>query len=283
VSSHSVKRRSVARPATATRVRPTAKTSVVATARPAQSKRPQSVSIPATPASPHVTTTMTVALAETDGSLVSKADIIRQKALAQRDRFLDSLESVQGKDHDAKSRPRWFKMMTWFLVLMPLYSVAIYGIGYLYFHANENVDLQTSFLVTPITRSGNVLVPDQNGAFLQTGTGTQQKLNLINQFPDRSLQPPTSAQVVLKSADLRYVLVRDAQLYMPDEYPVYRIQDGKNDVLMNVTATRLNVPGVAVVAITMPNGQAWAPGEYMIDIPIPDDEGDTYSFFTIQT
>ncbi len=46
--------------------------------------------------------------------------------------MLASLYSVQGEDHDAKKRPRWFKIATWGLVLTLAFSILIYVVGFFY-------------------------------------------------------------------------------------------------------------------------------------------------------
>ncbi len=213
-----------------------------------------------------------------------RAASLRERARLQHERFLQSIESVQAPRNETKPKPRWYKIATWLVMLMPAYAIGIYVIGFFILGspAAQNTGLAKSFAITPTATVGDVLVPNTEGIFLQASAGNQQGLAVINDFPSRSLQPPQSAQVTLKSGQLRYMLIREAQVDVPTDYRVFRIKDGSPDVPMTVDAQRVHVPGIALVSIGMPKGQVWPAGEYMVVIPEAGlDDEDSYCFFTV--
>lgn len=214
-------------------------------------------------------------------SIVGK-EVVEKKSMALR--FADSLASVQGERHDAKHLPRWFKIATWCLVLLPAFSIVIYIVGFFYFLPAENsgVGINQSLSVTATATLGDVLIPDQEGVFLQRGTSSQQTLSLILQYNSRSLQPPVSAQVTTSPTDLRYVLIRQAQVETPENYLVYRISDTVPDQLFQVASKRVPYPRIALIALSMPDGKPWPAGHYMIVVPESGlDSADYWVFFTV--
>jgi len=78
-------------------------------------------------------------------------------------------------------------------------------------------------------------------------------------------------------------LVRQAQVSLPNEYHVFSVEDGKADVPVTVVNKRVPAPRLAIMSITLPNNEAWAPGTYMLVVPgaglAPDD---TWVFFYVQ-
>jgi len=212
-----------------------------------------------------------------------KAAALREKARTQHERFIKSLESVQAPRSNDKPRPRWFKIVTWLILLMPAYAIVIYLIGFFILGLPaQNIGLAKSFAITPTATVGDVLVPNTEGIFLQASSGSQQGLALINEFPSRSIQPPQSAQVTLKPIQLKYLLIREAQVDWPPDYQVFRIKDNTPDVPVTIATQRVHVPGIALVSIGMPKGQAWPAGEYMIVVPEAGlDDEDSFCFFTV--
>ncbi len=198
---------------------------------------------------------------------------------------VDSLASVQGQHHDAHQRPRWFKIATWLLVLMPAFSIGIYIIGFFYFlpFEQKGIGLNASFNVTPIAQLQGVLIPDQEGVFLQHGTTTQQGLDLILQYNSTSLQPPVSAQVVLAPSQLHYILIRQAQVETADNYQVFRLFPNKPNQPVPVVGVRVPYPRIALIALSMPSGQNWVDGQYMVVVPESGlDSADYWVYFTIK-
>jgi hypothetical protein len=286
VSSRPVKRRTVTRPTTSRRPPSPAKAVATRTSSPRVVKPKPAISTPSPVAVPSTPATGATALAIADPpklTIGDRAAVLREKARAQHERFIKSIESVQAPSSNTKPRPRWFKIATWLIMLMPAYAIVIYVIGFFILGLPaQNIGLAKSFAITPTATVGNVLVPNTEGIFLQASAGSQQGLALINDFPSRSIQPPQSAQVTLKPGQLRYILIREAQVDIPGDYRVFRIKDGSPDVPVTVSAQRVHVPGIALVSIGMPNGQAWPAGEYMIIIPEAGlDDEDSFSFFTV--
>ncbi len=198
---------------------------------------------------------------------------------------VDSLASVQGQHHDAHQRPRWFKIATWLLVLMPAFSIGIYIIGFFYFlpFEQKGIGLNASFNITPMAQLQGVLIPDQEGVFLQHGTTTQQGLDLILQYNSTSLQPPVSAQVVLAPSQLHYILIRQAQVETADNYQVFRLFPNKPNQPVPVVGVRVPYPRIALIALSMPTGQTWADGQYMVVVPESGlDSADYWVYFTIK-
>lgn len=205
------------------------------------------------------------------------------KAPSRLGRALDNIASVQAPPDPHKPRPRWFTIGTWLVMLMPVYSILIIIIGFLYFLPAElkGVGLNASLGDTPTATVNNVLVPDQEGVFLQHATAGKVVLDQILQFNSTSLQPPQNQQMVLAPTDLRYIVIRQAQVETPDNYIVTRIDHNLNQSI-TVTGQRLPTPGLAVIALSLPNGQAWAPGSYEITVPESGlDSNDYWCFFTI--
>jgi hypothetical protein len=180
-------------------------------------------------------------------------------------------------------RPRSLlsKGFTWFLILLPVVSIGIYGIGYFYFAAQGNVGVNAYLLGNVQQVVGDISVPDHEGVFLQTGSNPKQPVKEILQYNDRSLQPPESSQVVLSPDDLRYILIRQGAVNNPGAYKVYSIQDGHADLAILVEAQHVDVPGIALIAIAGQGGKPWAPGHYMILVPDMD-SGDYWCFFTVK-
>ncbi len=204
------------------------------------------------------------------------------RAVAQ---VVDSLASVQGQHHDAHQRPRWFKIATWLLVLMPAFSIGIYIIGFFYFlpFEQKGIGLNASFNVTPMAQLQGVLIPDQEGVFLQHGTTTQQGLDLILQYNSTALQPPVSAQVVLAPSQLHYILIRQAQVETANNYQVFRLFPNKPNQPVPVVGVRVPYPRIALIALSMPTGQTWADGQYMVVVPESGlDSADYWVYFTIK-
>jgi hypothetical protein len=179
--------------------------------------------------------------------------------------------------------PRWKKIMMWAVMLMPVYAILIYIVGAFYFLPFElkGVGLNKAFSTHSQEAIGPIAVPDQEGVFLQTSTNPHADLSMIMQYNDRSLQPPTNEQLVLKPTGLQYILVRQAQVFEPSSYIVYSMHPN-GYVLMHLTGQRVKSPGYAVVALSMPNGKPWPAGSYAIDVPEAGlDDGDFWCYFTI--
>jgi hypothetical protein len=221
-------------------------------------------------------------------SLLAK---VRAK-LAQPERLMASIASVQEPPKVPASQwPRWRKILLWAVMLMPVYAIVIYIIGALYFLPAEmkGVGIAKSLPVNVIKMVGGVAVPDvnsipdKNGVFLQASTDyTHQTIPMIDQFNDRGLQPPTNEQMTVKANQLHYVLITQLQVSLPGDYHIYRIDSHGVDVPVNIAAARVNVPGIAEMAITMPSGQTWQPGSYVLSLPQAGLDDETYySFFTL--
>ncbi len=216
-----------------------------------------------------------------DGIAAKAKQIVQDRANG----MLDSLLSVQGEDHDAKKRPRWFKIATWGLVLTPAFSILIYVVGFFYLLPAEvhGVGLNKSLAATPTVIANGFAVPDQEGVFIQRTAGGRNYLDQILQYNSRTLQPPISAQYSIAPTNFHALLIREAQLETPDQYVVYKISDGHQDVPVHVVGQRLHLPMLAVIALTMGSGQSWAPGDYMIDVPESGlDSADYWAFFQVQ-
>lgn len=200
--------------------------------------------------------------------------------------MMDDLEAVSLPPPTVRQKqkwPRWKKILMWVVMLMPLYAIIIYIVGAFYFLPFEmkGVGLNKAFSTHSLEAIGPIAVPDQEGVFLQTSTNPHADLSMIMQYNDKSLQPPTSAQLVLKPTGLQYILVRQAQVFEPSNYIVYSMQP-KGYVRMDLTGQRVKSPGIAVVALSMPNGKPWPAGSYAIDVPEAGlDDGDFWCYFTI--
>ncbi len=203
------------------------------------------------------------------------------------ERFLASIESVQEPRPSGKRKPwpLWRKVALWAVMLMPLYAIIIYIIGAFYFLPYElkGVGVNKSLPSHVQSVVGDISVPDQEGVFLQTSADPHATLDQILQYNDRGLQPPLNAQMVLKPTGLRYILIRQAQVSLPGDYQVFRIGPKGTDVpFTSVTAQRVKSPGIALIAISMPNHAPWPAGSYVIYVPESGlDDGTFYCFFTI--
>lgn len=206
-------------------------------------------------------------------------------------RVMESIESVQGAPkRPASTWPRWRKILLWVVMLMPVYAIIIYLVGAVYFLPAElsGVGLAKSLPVNTLKMVGNIAVPDvntisdKNGVFLQTTTDPKQQLPMIMQFNDRSLQPPANQQFSIKASQLKYLLITQLQVSLPQDYLVYRVGQGA-DRPVTVHTVKVPVPGIAEMAISMPNGGAWQPGQYMLTLPQAGLDDETYyCFFTLQ-
>ena len=200
------------------------------------------------------------------------------------ERLMASIQSVQ--EPKQVPWPRWRKILTWAVMLMPVYAILIYVIGAFYFLPAElsGVGLAKSLPVNTIKMVGNIAVPDvnsladKNGVFLQSSTDPHQILPMIMQFNDRTLQPPVSAQMSMPASQLHYVLVTQLQVSLPDEYRIYRIGHGA-DRTVTVHTVRVPIPGIAEMAIAMPNNAAWPAGDYMLTLPQAGLDDETYYCF----
>ena len=200
------------------------------------------------------------------------------------ERLMASIQSVQEPKH--APWPRWRKILTWAIMLMPVYAILIYVVGAFYFLPAElnGVGLAKSLPVRIIHMVGNIAVPDvnsladKNGVFLQSSIDPHQNLPLIMQFNDRTLQPPVSAQMSLQASQLKYVLVTQLQVSLPQDYQIYRIGQGA-DRVVNVHTIKVPIAGIPEMAIAMPNNAAWQPGDYMITLPQAGLDDETYYCF----
>lgn|GEM_PF-3400881 len=286
-SSHSSKRRVVSRHTTTIVGQARGNTAAASPARvvpTGQRAQPAKVVAVAAPPAPSVTS----AIEMPDTSISATTAEWRAKARRTRTRFLSSLDSVQAPKQQkiTSPKPRWLQYATWAVMLMPVYAILIYVFGFFYFlpATVKGTGVQTSFLVTPITTVGNVLVPDQGGEFLQTGTSSKQILSLIQEYPSRTLQPPPEAQMQVSASSLTTILIRQAQVSDPGTYLLYDIKDGSADKLVSVVATHVSVPRIALISLSMPDGKPWVPGHYMISVPESGLDANTlYCFFTITT
>ncbi len=198
------------------------------------------------------------------------------------DRLMSSLQSIQrpGSGHPW---PRWRKIATWLVMMMPAYAIVIYVIGFFYFLPAElkGVGINGSLPANSLMVVNGMRVPDHEGIFAQTDIKGKVTINEVDQFNSRALTPPVQDQLVLTSAQLQYVLVRQAQVDVPQAYQIFRIGNGPDQLVATVNV-HVPAPGLAVIALSMPKGQAWASGSYMIVVPESGlDEGQFWSFFTI--
>jgi hypothetical protein len=194
-------------------------------------------------------------------------------------RFLDSIASVQKPS--ARPWPRWFVVVTWLLILMPVYAIIIYGVGFLYFWG-QNPNTASSLPDNALMTVSGVLVPDHEGVFLQTTLTGKPALGEIDQYNSNALQPPEKDQVVLAPSQLQYIIVRQAQVDRPQNYQVFNLTvNGEKPVSTN--NFHVTAPGYAVVAIAMPKGQTWTPGSYMVVVPEAGlDIEDLWCYFTVK-
>ncbi len=198
--------------------------------------------------------------------------------------LMESVQSVQeAPSGDRKPWPMWRKVLLWVVMLMPLYAIAIYFIGGIFLvHAGLNgISVNKSFQTKVLSVVNGVSVPDQEGVFLQTGADPKQPLDLIMPYNDRALKPPLNQQYTTTGDNLRYLLVRQAQVSLPKEYQVFQIDDKDIDHLVRgVVSQRVPSPRIALISLAMPDGKPWAPGSYVLVTPDLDD-GTYYYFFTI--
>lgn len=198
--------------------------------------------------------------------------------------FMRSVGSVQAPSEPRSKPPsRAYKIGLWLVMLMPVYAIIIYIVGFFILlpAAVQNVGVSKSLPANVKSVAGQIAVPDHNGVFLQTSLDPHQQVAELQQFNDSGLQPPRDQQIVLAPTGLQYILVQDAQVSQPSDYKVYLI--GKNgETLIPTQGVRVPAPKIAEMAISMPKGQTWAPGSYMLDYLIagmaPED---AYCFFTI--
>ncbi|MBA3826163.1 MAG: hypothetical protein H0X24_19970 [Ktedonobacterales bacterium] len=204
-------------------------------------------------------------------------------APSRMSKMLASVQSVQAASDESKPWPRWRKIALWAVMLMPIYAILIYLIGGAYFvHAGMNgVGLNKSLPPKVLAVVNGVSIPDQEGVFMQTGADPTQPLNLVMPYNDRALKPPLDQQFTVSASQLRYLLIRQAQVSLPTDYQVFQIDNKDVDHLVkNVVARRVSVPRIALVSLALPAGQTWAPGSYVIVSPDLDD-GTYYYFFTV--
>lgn len=196
-------------------------------------------------------------------------------------KLLESIESVQAPPKAEKvAWPRWKKILLWVVMLMPVYAIVIYIIGAFYFLPYElrGVGLNKSFTTHVQSMAGTFAVPDQEGVFLQTSLKPQ-SLSMIMQYNDSSLQPPVNEQMTLAPTGLKYVLIRQAQVSRPTDYQIFPLG---STTPVNLTAQRVPASGVAIIALSMPNGKPWAKGSYEIVVPEAGlDDQFYYCYFTI--
>lgn len=201
-------------------------------------------------------------------------------------KVLDSIFSVQDYTYtQRKPIPRWKKIATWAVMLMPVYSILIFIGGFFYFLPYEmkgigiNPSLPTHILAT----AGTISVADQEGIFFQDSADGKGLLHLTLQYNSRSLQPPQNAQMIFSPTQLKYVIVRQAQVDLPNTYKIVMVSSNGPDQPINAMVQRVHYPGIAEMAISMPNGQPWAAGSYMITVPEAGlDSATYYSFFTVK-
>jgi hypothetical protein len=216
------------------------------------------------------------------GAQKNAPGVVKQRLHA----MLDELDAVSLPPPTARQKqkwPRWKKILMWAVMLMPVYAILIYLVGAFYFLPFEmkGVGLNKAFSTHSQEAVGPIAVPDQEGVFLQTNADPHADLSMIMQYNDRSLQPPTNEQLVLKPTGLHYILVRQAQVFEPNNYIVYSMHPN-GYVVMDLTGQRVKSPGIAVVALSMPNGKPWPAGSYAIDVPEAGlDDGDFWCYFTI--
>jgi hypothetical protein len=211
------------------------------------------------------------------------------KPPSRAERVMASITSVQESQPLEKRKPwpLWRKIALWVVMLMPLYAIIIYIVGAFYFLPFElkGVGINKSFSTHVQSVVGNVSVPDQEGVFLQTGNNPHNSLSMILQYNDRGLQPPLNQQMSLKPTDLRYVLIRQAQVSLPTDYRIYSIDKKGIDspfATVNQAAQRVKSPGVALISLSMPNNAPWPAGSYVVYVPEAGlDDGMFYCFFTI--
>jgi len=199
-------------------------------------------------------------------------------------KMMESVQSVQeAPTSSSKPWPLWRKIALWAVMLMPIYAILIYLIGGLWFLPAEmkGVGVNKSLPTKVLKVVNGVSIPDQEGVFMQTGTDPKQPLNLVMPFNDRALKPPPNQQFTIAGGDLRYLLIRQAQVSLPTDYQVFTIDH--NDIdhkVKNVVAQRVSVARIALVSLAMPDGKPWAPGSYVLVSPDLDD-GTYYYFFTV--
>ena len=214
-------------------------------------------------------------------TVAAPTDVKKPSRMAK---LMASVQSVQGDSAEpSKKWPLWRKIALWVVMLMPLYAILIYLIGGLWFLPAElkgvGVNKSLPHHVTQVVNG--IAIPDAEGVYVQVGADPRQPLNEVLQYNDRGLQPPVTEQFTTTSADLRYLLIRQAQVGPVESYQVFQIaKDNTDHLVPGVVAQRVPVARIALVALSLPAGKAWAPGSYVIVVPDLDD-GTYYCFFTV--
>jgi hypothetical protein len=199
-------------------------------------------------------------------------------------KMMESVQSVQEAPSVSKPWPRWRKIALWAVMLTPVYAIVIYIVGGVYLASAglNGIGVNTSFQTHVLKVVNGISVPDQNGTFLQTGTDPMQPLNLLMEYNDRGLQPPPNQQFTVASGNLRYLLIRQSAVSLPTDYQLFQIDHNNVDHLVKgVVARRVPVERIALISMAMPNGQTWAPGQYVIVIPDLDGSSFYYYFFAV--